>query len=119
MNVCACILQEPWRINAMWDLVKRHFKLREVFGNAREEQSGVNFYSAPRMPQAALRDRPLSPPRYEQKKTRGRAILHRHGHGQHQDKMNHWARILQSPESIGKVWEEEQLSEKKESSSSA
>ena len=27
--------------------------------------------------------------------------------------MNYWARILQSPESIGKVWEEEQLSEKK------
>ena len=26
--------------------------------------------------------------------------------------MNHWARILQSPESIGKVWEEEQLSRK-------
>ena len=27
-----------------------------------------------------------------------------------QDEMNHWARILQSPESIEKVWEEEQLS---------
>jgi hypothetical protein len=31
---------------------------------------------------------------------------------EHQDEMNHWARILQSPESIGKVWEEEQLSRK-------
>jgi hypothetical protein len=30
-----------------------------------------------------------------------------------QDEMNHWARILQSPESIEKVWEEEQLSRKK------
>jgi hypothetical protein len=32
---------------------------------------------------------------------------------QHQDDMNYWARILQSPESIEKVWEEEQLSRKK------
>jgi hypothetical protein len=29
---------------------------------------------------------------------------------QHQDDMNYWARILQSPESIAKVWEDEQLS---------
>jgi hypothetical protein len=119
MNVCACILQSPERINVMWDVVKRLFQLRDLYRNVREEQSGVNYYSAPRMPQAALRERPLSPPRYEQE-TRGRAILYRRGHGQHQDKMNHWARIFfPSPESIGKVWEEEQLSEKKESSSSA
>jgi hypothetical protein len=30
----------------------------------------------------------------------------------HQDEMNLWASILQSPERIGKVWEEELLSRK-------
>jgi hypothetical protein len=29
---------------------------------------------------------------------------------EHQGEMNQWARTLQSPESIEKVWEEEQLS---------
>ena len=93
MNVGACILQSPERINVIWDAVKRLFQLRDLYRNVRQEQSGVNYYSAPRMPQAALRERPLSPPRYEQE-IRGRAILYRRGHGQHQDKMNHWARIF-------------------------
>jgi len=54
MNVCACILQSPERINVTWDVVKRHFILRELFRNVRVEQSGVNYYSASGMPQAAL-----------------------------------------------------------------
>ena len=59
MNVCACILQSPERINVTWDVVKRHFILRDHFRNVREEQSGVNYYSASGMPQAALGERPL------------------------------------------------------------